>query len=60
MIRFRLKGRFGGFSLDAEAEAPARGVTALVGPSGSGKTSLLRCLAGLARAEGEVGVGAAV
>lgn len=60
MIRFRLKGRFGGFVLDAEAEIPAQGVTALIGPSGSGKTSLLRCLAGLARAEGEVQVEGAV
>lgn len=59
-IRFRLQGRFGGFALDAEAAIPAQGVTALVGPSGAGKTSLLRCLAGLARAKGEVSVGDAV
>jgi molybdate transport system ATP-binding protein len=59
-LRFRLKGRFGGFMLDAEAEVPGRGLTALVGPSGSGKTTLLRCLAGLARADGEVVVGADV
>jgi len=56
-IRFRLQGRFGAFALDAEAAIPAHGVTALVGPSGAGKTSLLRCLAGLARAKGEVSVG---
>jgi molybdate transport system ATP-binding protein len=55
-IAFRLKGRFGGFLLDAEGRFPTAGVTALVGPSGSGKTTLLRCLAGLARAEGEVRV----
>ena len=59
-IRFRLQGRFGGFRLQAAAELPARGVTALIGPSGSGKTTLLRCLAGLARAEGEVAVAGAV
>ncbi|CAN7297517.1 ATP-binding cassette domain-containing protein [Phenylobacterium sp. LjRoot225] len=59
-IRFRLRGRFGGLQLDAEAEVPAEGVTALIGPSGAGKTTLLRCLAGLARAEGEVMVGEAV
>lgn len=59
-IRFRLHGRFGGFVLDAEAALPAHGVTALVGASGAGKTSLLRCLAGLARAKGEVRVGEAV
>ena len=60
MIRFRLQGRFGGFELDAAAEVPAQGVTALIGPSGSGKTTLLRCLAGLARAEGQVEVTGAV
>lgn len=59
-IRFRLRGRFGDLQLDAEADVPAEGVTALTGPSGAGKTTLLRCLAGLARAEGEVVVGDAV
>jgi molybdate transport system ATP-binding protein len=59
-IRFRLDGRFGDLRLDAEAQIPGRGVTALIGPSGSGKTTLLRCLAGLARAEGEVAAGDAV
>jgi molybdate transport system ATP-binding protein len=59
-IRFDLQGRFGAFRLDARAEVPASGVTALVGPSGAGKTTLLRCLAGLARAEGEVQVGEAL
>jgi molybdate transport system ATP-binding protein len=56
-IRFRLRGPFGGFVLEAEAALPDSGVTALIGPSGAGKTTLLRCLAGLARAEGEVVVG---
>jgi molybdate transport system ATP-binding protein len=56
VLRFRLNGRFGGFTLECEAEVPA-GVTALVGASGSGKTTLLRCVAGLARAEGRVAVG---
>jgi molybdate transport system ATP-binding protein len=59
-VRFRLKGRFDGFLLDAEVEIPGRGLTALVGPSGSGKTTLLRCIAGLAHAEGEVVVGTEV
>lgn len=59
-LRFRLRGRFGAFALDCEAEVPGAGVTALVGPSGSGKTTLLRCLAGLARAEGLVAAGDAV
>ena len=59
-IRFRQAQTFGDFRLDATADIPARGVTALVGPSGSGKTTLLRCLAGLARAAGEISVGEAV
>lgn len=39
---------------------PASGVTALVGPSAAGKSTLLRCIAGLARAKGEVRVAGAV
>jgi molybdate transport system ATP-binding protein len=39
----------GGFSLDVDLRAPARGVTALFGPSGCGKTTLLRAIAGLER-----------
>ncbi|MBC9251623.1 molybdenum ABC transporter ATP-binding protein [Pseudomonas alcaligenes] len=41
----------GSFRLDVDLDLPGRGVTALFGPSGSGKTSLLRCVAGLERAE---------
>lgn len=41
----------GGFRLAAEFVIPGQGVAALFGPSGSGKTSVLRCLAGLERAE---------
>jgi len=52
--RFRLQRP--GFTLDAAFEAPARGVTALFGPSGSGKTTILRCLAGLEHAAGELRV----
>ncbi len=44
------------FTLDARLTLPGHGVTALFGPSGSGKTSLLRCVAGLARAAGRVEV----
>ncbi len=51
----RLQARFhlerGEFRLDVDLDLPGRGVTALFGPSGSGKTSLLRCVAGLERAE---------
>lgn len=46
-IAARFRGTFGGFVLDAEFEAPMRGVTALFGPSGCGKTTVLRCVAGL-------------
>jgi molybdate transport system ATP-binding protein len=45
----RFRGGLGAFALDAEFEAPMRGVTALFGPSGCGKTTLLRCVAGLQR-----------
>lgn len=45
-----------GFDLQAEVEVPGKGVTALFGHSGSGKTSLLRCIAGLERAEGRLEV----
>ncbi len=47
----RLGTRLGAFELDATLQAPSSGVSGIFGPSGSGKTSLLRCLAGLARAE---------
>ncbi|HVW92321.1 MAG TPA: molybdenum ABC transporter ATP-binding protein [Devosia sp.] len=47
-----LRGRRGGFAIEAAIEAPARAVTALFGPSGAGKTSLMRAIAGLDRLEG--------
>ncbi len=50
-IRLRYALRRERFSLDVEAEIPDRGVTAVFGASGAGKTSLLRCIAGLERAE---------
>ena len=53
-LRARLRGRLGGFELDAALDMPQGGITALVGPSGSGKTTLLRCIAGLQRLKGEV------
>ena len=43
-----------GFSLDVNLSLPAQGVTVLLGPSGCGKTTVLRCLAGLERAQGRV------
>lgn len=52
-----LSGRLGSFELSVDFEAPARGVTALFGPSGCGKTTILRCLAGLLKLNGRVGIG---
>lgn len=54
LLRFRVRKRFGGFTLDCEAQF-GRGVTAIFGPSGSGKSTLLNSIAGLARPdEGEI------
>ncbi len=47
LIRARLCGNVGKFSLNATFETPAQGLTALFGPSGCGKTTVLRCAAGL-------------
>lgn len=55
VLGFDLKVRKGGFVLDAAAEVPLSGITALSGPSGSGKTTLLRAIAGLEpSAKGEI------
>lgn len=61
-IRVRLKlTRETGFCLDVDLQLPAQGISVLFGPSGSGKTTVLRCVAGLERAdEALVEVGAAV
>ncbi len=40
-----------GFLLDVDLPLPASGITVLFGASGSGKTTVLRCVAGLERAE---------
>jgi len=42
------------FRLQVDLFLPGQGVTVLFGPSGSGKTSILRCVAGLERAQGQV------
>ena len=59
-IDISLRGRLGGFQLDAAFEAPMLGITALFGPSGCGKTSILRCIAGLQHLPGKIGIGGEV
>ncbi len=49
-IRLRLNRR-SGFCLDLDLQLPAQGISVLFGPSGSGKTTVLRCVAGLERAQ---------
>ncbi len=50
-IQARFQMRYPGFALDVDLVLPGKGVTALFGPSGCGKTTLLRCMAGLTRAQ---------
>ncbi len=50
-IRADFKLQLDAFQLDVELALPGRGVTVFYGASGSGKTSLLRCIAGLERAD---------
>jgi molybdate transport system ATP-binding protein len=45
------------FTLDIDLQLPGRGLTAFFGHSGSGKTTVLRCIAGLHKAEGIVRIG---
>jgi molybdate transport system ATP-binding protein len=57
MIEARLRLARHDFTLDVTLSLPGRGVTALFGPSGCGKTTVLRALAGLERACGQVALG---
>ena len=50
-LQARFHHRYAGFTLDVDLQLPGKGVTALFGPSGCGKTTLLRCMAGLTRAD---------
>ena len=59
-LDFALRREAPGFTLDAAATLPMRGVTAVFGPSGGGKSTLLRCLAGLDAAHGHVRFGAEI
>ncbi len=47
----RVRAVLGDFALDVHLEVPGTGVTGLFGASGSGKTTVLRCIAGLHRAD---------
>lgn len=49
-----------GFELSVHLQLPGQGVSVLLGPSGCGKTTVLRALAGLTRARGQVRVGTQV
>ena len=42
------------FALTTDLQLPGKGITVLFGPSGSGKTTVLRCVAGLEAARGQV------
>ena len=48
-VQARFKVTRSDFTLDADVEIPARGITGVFGRSGAGKTTLLRCVAGLER-----------
>ncbi|ROQ45012.1 molybdate transport system ATP-binding protein [Marinobacter sp. 3-2] len=52
----RFRCAFPGFGLDVDLTLPGTGITALFGHSGCGKTTVLRCMAGLHRAEGTMTV----
>lgn len=54
IIHIAFQDKVGHLALDVAFDAPMKGVTALFGPSGSGKTTILRCIAGLHRAQSGV------
>lgn len=53
-LDFDLRVRRGGFVLQAAAQLPPSGLTAVFGPSGSGKSTLLRAIAGFDPVEGHI------
>lgn len=56
-LRIRVNLRRGDFTLKVDLTLPSNGITVLFGPSGSGKTTVLRCLAGLEKADGLIALG---
>ncbi len=56
LLELRLQLERPDFALSVDLSLPGDGITVLFGASGSGKTSLLRCVAGLERAQGRVSV----
>lgn len=50
-LQLRFVHRYPGFELDVELSLPSSGISAFYGPSGCGKTTLLRCIAGLEKAQ---------
>lgn len=59
-IRIALKLKRADFSLTVDIDLPCQGVTVFFGPSGSGKTTILRCVAGLEKGQGQVVIGSQV
>ncbi|GAB6033926.1 molybdenum ABC transporter ATP-binding protein [Galenea microaerophila] len=58
MLSFNLSLHYQDFQLHTgQVSLPLSGVTAIFGPSGCGKSSLMRAIAGLEKAEGEVRFG---
>ena len=56
-IRARVHLQRHDFTLDVDLLLPGSGFSVLFGHSGSGKTSLLRCIAGLEKSQGQVMLG---
>ncbi len=56
-LHAHFRHRYADFALDCRIDLPMQGFTALFGRSGCGKTTLLRCIAGLEHASGELRFG---